>query len=109
MDIWTPRPVISENRTKGGLAARRSRSGIQVRPSRVGQKQPRLPTKHGHDPGVHRLTIGRGGRVRNPRPVRRELGAHLAQVVVRELHRLAVGQKLDVNLPRTDERALRPG
>ena len=42
-------------------------------------------------------------------PSGENLGLILSQVVVRELHRLPVGQKLDVNLPRTDERALARG
>src|SRR2546428_618767 len=42
--------------------------------------------------------------VRDARAIGRKHGAPLWQVVARELDRLTVGQKLDVNLPRTGER-----
>ena len=41
-------------------------------------------------------------------PSGENVGPNLGQVILRELYRLSVGKKLDVNLPRTEERTLPP-
>ena len=99
-----------------GKQDQRWTGGVRIRvwnprkPRCVGQERARLPTKHGHDPGVQ----GRRGKAQRrsctqsaPRPAR-TWGSILYEVVVRELHRLPVGQELDVNLPDADRRASSP-
>ena len=47
MDIWTPRPVISENSTTGGLAPTPFGSGTQVRPSALASSSRGCPPSTG--------------------------------------------------------------
>ena len=71
-------------------------------PGSVGQQPRRLPAKHRRDERSPPWILC----VRYPRTVGREYRTELPLPVARELHGLAVWQKLDVNLPSAQEKVL---
>ena len=100
--IVIPLPVNSEKRSRGCLTPPSSRSWIQVSPSALARnRRGSCPPSTGTTQVSQSRETKR--RVGNPRPVWRELGGHLEQVVVRQLHRIPIGQQLDVNLSRPNE------